>query len=241
MRKFVFVYFVSFFILITAFISAEELVLICHNYSPQNSIYNNISELSDSLTENYMNIFEISPFPFKEQNNNQICFLNPSIFSDNSFNFTQKILSTNVQCSDSSLFDLIPYKPVMLDTHSVVFLSITTPDFPILYQNYSEDFDVEIDLFNKMKEICNMCEKFGIDYIIAINYLGDFLSNELLQKVSQLDLVIDYFSLDNTHHYMKEITHPRLINWSRKKEQFLLVEIELLDDKLKIQDITHIE
>jgi len=220
---------------------AEQLIILCNNFSPKDSIREQSKNLTDSLMQQYSNFFEISPFPFVEQNEQQICFFNPGIFSEKVINSNQKVLSSNIQTADTLFYDLIPYKPAMLDTHSVVFISITTPDFPILYKKYSQELSVQIDIFKRVKELCAVFEKFGIDYIIAINYLGDFLSNEMLQKCTELDLVIDYFSLDNTYNYMKEITHPRLIHWSRKKEQLILIEIELLDDTLKIQDITHIE
>lgn len=197
--------------------------------------------MTDSLLQQYSNFFEISPFPFVEQNEQQICFFNPAIFSEKVINSNQKVLSSNIQSTDSLFYDLIPYQPVMLDTHSVVFISITTPDFPILYKKHSHELTVQIEVFKRVTELCAVFKKFGIDYIIAINYLGDFLSKEMLQKCPELDLVIDYFSLDNTHHYMKEITHPRLINWSRKKEHFLIVEIELSDSTLTVQEITRIE
>ena len=220
---------------------AEQLTILCNNFSPKYSIQVQSKELTDSLMQKYSNFFEVSPFPFVEQNEKQICFFNPAIFTEKGITSSQKVLSTNIQSTDSLFYDLIPYKPAMLDTHSVVFISITTPDFPILYKKQSLELTVQIDIFKRVTELCAVFEKFGIDYIIAINYLGDFLSKEMLQKCPELDLVIDYFSLDNTYNYMKEISHPRLINWSRKKEQLLLVEIELLDGTLKVQDITHIE
>ena len=225
----------------SSLIYAEQLTILCNNFSPEDSVQFTSTELTDSLMEKYSNFFIVSPFPFSEQKEQQICFFNPSIFSDNSLDSTKKVLSSNIQSSDSLFYDLIPYKPVMLDTHSVVFISITTPDFPHLYKKFSQDLIVRIDIFERVKELCAVFKKFGIDYIIAINYLGDYLSKEMLQKVPDLDLVIDYFSLDNNHHYMKEITHPRLINWSRKKEHFLIVEIELSDSTLTVQDITRIE
>jgi len=225
----------------SSLIYAEQLTILCNNFSPEDSVQFTSTELTDSLMEKYSNFFIVSPFPFSEQKKQQICFFNPSIFSDNSLDSTKKVLSSNIQSSDSLFYDLIPYKPVMLDTHSVVFISITTPDFPHLYKKFSQDLIVRIDIFERVKELCAVFKKFGIDYIIAINYLGDYLSKEMLQKVPDLDLVIDYFSLDNNHHYMKEITHPRLINWSRKKEHFLIVEIELSDSTLTVQDITRIE
>ena len=225
----------------SSLIYAEQLTILCNNFSPEDSVQFKSTELTDSLMEKYNNFFIVSPFPFSEQKKQQICFFNPSIFSDNSLDSTKKVLSSNIQSSDSLFYDLIPYKPVMLDTHSVVFISITTPDFPHLYKKFSQDLIVRIDIFERVKELCAVFKKFGIDYIIAINYLGDYLSKEMLQKVPDLDLVIDYFSLDNNHHYMKEITHPRLINWSRKKEHFLIVEIELSDSTLTVQDITRIE
>ncbi len=220
---------------------AEQLTILCNNFSLEDSAQYKINQLTDSLMHKYSNIFVVSPFPFSEQNEQQICFFNPSIFSDKSLDSTQKVLASNIQSTDSLFYDLIPYKPVMLDTHSVVFISITTPDFPHLYKKFSQELIVQIDIFDRIKELCSVFKKFGIDYIIAINYLGDYLSKEMLQKCPELDLAIDYFSLDNNHHYMKEITHPRLINWSRKKEHSLLIEIELLNNTLKIQDIDLIE
>ena len=238
-------FFSSLLMILIIFIScsayAEQLTILCNNFSPKDSTRAQSTELTDSLMQRYGNFFEISPFPFEEQNERQICFFNPAIYSEKVMNSSQKVLSSNIQSTDSLFYDLIPYKPSMLDTHSVVFISITTPDFPILYKKYSQNLDVQTDIFKKTKELCSVFEKFSIDYIIAINYLGDYLSKEMLQKCPELDLVIDYFSLDNTHHYMKELTHPRLINWSRKEEHFLLLEIELLDDTLKIQDINIIE
>lgn len=225
----------------SSLICAEQLTILCNNFSPEDSIQLRNKQLTDSLMQKYNNFFVISPYPFSEQKEQQICFFNPSIFSEKSLDSTQKVLSSNIQSTDSIFYDLIPYKPVMLDTHSVVFISITTPDFPHLYKKYSNELTVQIDIFERAKELCKVFNKFGIDYIIAINYLGDYLSKEMLQKVPELDLVIDYFSLDNNHHYMKEITHSRLINWSRKKEHFLLVEIELLNNELKIQNINLIE
>jgi hypothetical protein len=235
---------ISFILLLFVFSSliyAEQLTILCNNFSPKNSARAQSAEIADSLMQKYGNFFEISPFPFTEQNEQQICFFNPGIFSEKVINSSQKVLSSNIQTADTLFYDLIPYKPAMLDTHSVLFISITTPDFPILYKKHSNELSVQIDIFKRVKDLCAVFEKFGIDYIIAINYLGDFLSNEMLQKCTELDLVIDYFSLDNTYNYMKEITHPRLIHWSRKKEQLILIEIELLDDTLKVQDITRIE
>jgi len=225
----------------SSLIYAEQLTILCNNFSPKDSVREQSKSLTDSLMQQYSNFIEISPFPFIEQNEQKICFFNPGIFSEKVINSSKKVLSSNIQTADTLFYDLIPYIPSMLDTHSVVFISVTTPDFPILYKKHSHELNVQIDIFTRVTELCAVFKKFGIDYIIAINYLGDFLSKEMLQKCPELDLVIDYFSLDNNHHYMKEITHPRLINWSRKKEQFLLVEIELLDDTLKIQDVTHIE
>ncbi len=225
----------------SSLVYAEQLTILCNNFSPEDSVLFKGTELTDSLSQKYNNFFIVSPFPFLEQNEQQICFFNPSIFSEKSLNSTQKVLASNIQSTDSLFYDLIPYKPVMLDTHSVVFISITTPDFPHLYKKFSQELIVQIDIFDRIKELCSVFKKFGIDYIIAINYLGDYLSKEMLQKFPELDLVIDYFSLDNTHHYMKEITHPRLINWSRKKEHFLLIEIELLNNTLKVQNINLIE
>ena len=225
----------------SSLIYAEQLTILCNNFSPEDSVQFTSTELTDSLMEKYSNFFIVSPFPFSEQKEQQICFFNPSIFSDNSLDSTQQIISSNIESTDSLFYDLIPYKPVMLDTHSVVFISITTPDFPILYKKHSKELNVQIDIFERVNELCAVFKKFGIDYIIAINYLGDFLSKEMLQKVPDLDLVIDYFSLDNNHHYMKEITHPRLINWNRKEEHLLLIKIELLNNSLKVQDIILIE
>ena len=225
----------------TSLVGAEQLTILCNNFSPEDSIQHESSELTDSLMKKYNNFFIVSPLPFSEQHEQQICFFNPSIFSEISLYSTQKILSSNIQSMDSLFYDLIPYKPVMLDTNSVVFISITTPDFPHLHKKYSSELIVQIDIFDRVKELCAVFKKFGIDYIIAINYLGDYLSKEMLQKVQELDLVIDYFSLDNNHHYMREITHPRLINWSRKKEHFLLIEIELQNNTLKVQNIDLIE
>jgi len=240
--KWIFIISWSLFVFIlSSLVCAEQLTILCNNFSPKNAVRTQSSELTDSLMQRYRNLFEISPFPFKEQNEKQICFFNPAMYSEISMNSSQQILSTNIQSTDSLFYDLIPYQPVMLDTHSVVFISITTPDFPLLYKKNAKNLTVQIDIFKRVAELCAVFEKFGIDYIIAINYLGDFLSKELLQKIPELDLVIDYFSLDNTHHYMKEITHPQLINWSRKKEHFLLVELELSGSTLTVQDITRIE
>jgi len=60
-------------------------------------------------------------------------------------------------------------------------------------------------------------------------------------KVPELDLVIDYFSLDNTHHYMHEITHPRLINWDRRKEHFLFIDIALEKEGLSIKEVVEVK
>ena len=240
MKLFIFSLIILLFVF-SSLIYAEQLTILCNNFSPVNSVQYRSTQLTDSLMQKYNNFFVVSPFPFSEQKEQQICFFNPSIFSQKSLDSTQQVLSSNIQSTDSLFYDLIPYKPVMLDTHSVVFISITTPDFPHLYEKYSQELMVQIDIFEKTKELCAVFEKFGIDYIIAINYLGDYLSREMLQKCPELDLVIDYFSLDNKHHYMKEITHHRLINWSRKKEHFLLIEIELLDDMLKIQNVNLIK
>ena len=239
-------WFFSFSLIILLFvfsslICAEQLTILCNNFSPEDSITFQSSQLTDSLMQKHSNFFVVSPFPFSKQNEQQICFFNPSNFSGKSLNSTQKVLSSNIQSTDSLFYDLIPYKPVMLDTNSVVFISITTPDFPHLYKKFSQNIIVQIDIFERVNELCAVFKKFGIDYIIAINYLGDYLSKEMLRKVQELDLVIDYFSLDNNHHYMREITHPRLINWSRKKEHFLLIEIELQNNKLKVQNIDLIE
>ncbi|HHI87859.1 MAG TPA: hypothetical protein ENK03_02870 [Candidatus Cloacimonetes bacterium] len=225
----------------SSLVHSEQLTIVCNNFSPEDSIQLINKQLTDSLMQKYNNFFVVSPFPFSEQNEQQICFFNPSIFSGKSLNSTQKVLSSNIQSTDSLFYDLVPYKPVILDTHSVVFISITTPDFPRLYKKYSNELTVQIDIFDRANELFAVFKKFGIDYVIAINYLGDYLSCEMLKKAPQLDLVIDYFSLDNTHHYMKEITHPRLINWSRKKEHLLLIEIELRNSILKVQNINLIE
>ena len=220
---------------------AEQFTILCNNYSPEDSVHYESAEIIDSLLQEHRDVFVVSPFPFSDHYERQICFFNPVIFFEPCSDTSLQILSSNVQSSDSLFYDLIPFMPAVIDTHTVVFISVTTPDFPHLYRKYSADLSVQIDIFERTNKFCRVFKNFGIDHIIAINYLGDYLSKELLNKCPELDLVIDYFSLDNNHHYMKEITHPQLVNWSRKKEHLLLIDVEFQNNTLLIKSIDRIE
>lgn len=220
---------------------AEQLTFLCSNFSPKDEVYARSQSIVDSFFQKYHNFFHITPFPTQQQDHHELCFFNPDIFNADSISFHQKVIASNIQAEDSLFYNLIPYKPVLIDSISIIFISITTPDFPVLYKKYSKDIFIEPAIFEQTKILCDVFKRFGFDHIIAINYLGDYLSKELLLKVSDLDLVIDYFSLDNTHHYMQEISHPKLINWDRRKEHFLLIKVTSEKDELFIKEVVEME
>ncbi|MEA3476009.1 MAG: hypothetical protein U9R23_06205 [Candidatus Cloacimonadota bacterium] len=213
--KFIFksVFFLILFIVIfICQITAEQIHLLCVSYAPNDSI--KLQQLSkiDSIIVQDQNVIIVSPQKQKFINcENLISIFTPQIFSEISdtdivHKHARNIITSNLKWNNrKNGIEFIQSKVITLsDSLKIGFMGILTPDLPFLYPalfTSNDEFKFRFGIFDCAREEVDSLKNQKVDFIISLNYLGNFLDEELLRKVPEIDFVIDCFENDIKEYY----------------------------------------
>ncbi len=226
-------------IFIVIFISqtfAEGIHLLCISFAQADSVklQEQLSKI-DSIIVQDQNVIIVSPQKQKFINcENLINIFTPQIFTEISDTntaqkTTRKIITSNLECENKGRdIKFLKSKIVTLsDSLKIGFMGILTPDLPFLYPalfTSSDEFKFRFDIFDCAKEAVDSLKNQKVDFIISLNYLGNFLDEELLRKVPEIDLVIDCFE-NNIKEYYKNFHQNNILHVDFK--QALIIKVGL--------------
>ena len=230
------IFIIIFIVIFISQISAEEIHLLCVSFdradstklhkqlSKIDSIIKNVSEpLILVSPNNFQTDFGSSSFTTQNRYNmNCINIFIPDIFSeiadtDIVHKYTIDIITSNLKWNNrKNGIEFIQSKVITLsDSLKIGFMGILTPDLPFLYPSLftnSDEFKFRFGIFDCAKEEIDSLKNQKVDFIILLNYLGNFLDKELMRKFIDIDFVIDGFELDFEEDYKNEFYKNSIIH-----------------------------
>lgn len=228
--------------------SAEGIHLLCVSFAQADStklqeqfakidsIIKNVSEPLILISPNNFQTDFGSSFLMTQNRYNMNCIniFIPDIFSEISdTNTTQKttrkIITSNLEWENKGrdIKFLKSNVVTLLDTLKIGFMGILTPDLPFLYPalfTSSDEFKFRFDIFECAKEEVDSLKNQRVDFIISLNYLGNFLDEELMRKVTDIDFVIDCFE-NNIKEYYRNFHQNNILHVDFK--QALIIKVGL--------------
>ncbi len=223
------IFIIIFIVIFISQISAQEINLLCVSFAQEDSVklQEQLSKI-DSIIVQDQNVIIVSPQKQKFiKCENLINIFTPQIFTEISdTNIVQKttreIITSNLEWENKGRdIKFLKSKIVTLsDTLKIGFMGILTPDLPFLYSVHftsSDEFKFRFDIFECAKEEVDSLKNQKVDFIISLNYLGNFLDKELIRKVNGIDFVIDNFEADMGEYYKNNHQQINIININFKQ------------------------
>lgn len=192
---------------------------------------------TDSLIENSNNLVCIfAKFQKELKFPHEIVFFNPKLFDDlvdsSEIKYPPIICSNVRNKADSSLFRFEPYKIVELsDTMKIGIISLVTPDFPHLFPKSSEQFSFRLNIFDCAKEVIAELIKQNVNFIIANNFLGKYLSKELSLRIPEIDFTVDSFEKIPEQYIRKTYNNRGILLLNYDKFSWLEFVVDIHQDK----------
>ena len=219
--KNIFFYFIiSFIFILLNQINAQEIHLLCVSFDQDDSVklQQQFAKI-DTIIIN-KNVIIISPQKYEYiYDENFINVFSPEILfeiSDTNIvnNCNHKIIASNIKIyyEESELKFFQSEIITLSDTLKIGIVGIVTPDFLNLYPELSSDIEFRFDIFDCAKEVVDSLRNQNVDIIISLNYLGDFLDEELIKKIPEIDFIIDGFDTYFKRYYRNDIHPNKIIN-----------------------------
>ena len=228
-----------FLFLLIGIVNAEEIHLLCLSFAQDDLVkFKQQFTKIGSLKNQRNNFIIISPQkPELIKHKNWITIFTPEIFIE--LSDTSLVSKNNLKIVTSNLkFDnekreikLLQSKVIILsDTLKIGFIGIVTPDFPHLYPELTRDLKFRFDIFDCAKEVIDSLKNQNVDFIISLNYLGNYLDKELIKKVPEIDFVIDYFETNYEEYYIHNPKHINIIHINFKQPSVIDICLQLKKD-----------
>ncbi len=233
------IFFVTLLIISINQINAQEIHLLFVSFAQDDSIQLQQKSVKiDSLKNQRNNFIIISPQkPELIKHKNWITIFTPEIFIE--LSDTSLVSKNNLKIVTSNLkFDnekreikLLQSKVIILsDTLKIGFIGIVTPDFPHLYPELTRDLKFRFDIFDCAKEVIDSLKNQNVDFIISLNYLGNYLDNELINRVPDIDLVVDCFETNYEEYYKHNPENINIIHINYKQPSVIDIYLQLEKD-----------
>lgn len=142
------------------------------------------------------------------------------------------MMVSNFFYKSSNLSFIDHYIVTYSDSVKLGFLGIASPDLPHLTKNVPANSLMRFDIFDCAKEMSTLLSNQKVSGIISLNYLGDFLDRELLQRVPEISFIIDTFEEKGGDYIITD----SILHLSPKSNS--IVDVQLYISNGKLQRIT---